>query len=142
MKYKIDEMNCPVIFMGMIVCMLAKKNELRNQHIVFVTENIRNAWAWEKQYSKEDELASILIRCIAIIGAYLGSKIHVQYRKENNSWEGVSAARLSRKNKQFRNELDSIRELERTNTDVAIINWLGSPCLDWNLPKKISDTLI
>ncbi len=36
----------PVNFMGMILCLVANKDSLKNQHIVFVTENITNSWIW------------------------------------------------------------------------------------------------
>ncbi len=61
----------PVNFMGMIICIMANKESLKNQHIVFVTENITNSWDWEKQYAKEGDISNILIKCIAILAAYL-----------------------------------------------------------------------
>ncbi len=41
----------PVNFIGIILCILANKESLRNQHVVFMSENITNSWDWEKQYS-------------------------------------------------------------------------------------------
>jgi hypothetical protein len=34
----------PVIFIGIILCILANKESLKNQHIVFLCENITNCW--------------------------------------------------------------------------------------------------
>ncbi len=93
-----SDANRPVNFMGMILCIMANKESLKNQHIVFVTENITNSWDWEKQYAKDDDISNILIRCIAILAAYLGSRIHVEYKYRMKIWEGVSAIDLSRKN--------------------------------------------
>jgi hypothetical protein len=77
----------PVIFIGIIICILANKELLKNQHVMFLCENITNCWDWEKQYSRGDEISYILIRCISILSAYLGSKFHIDYKYKMSDWE-------------------------------------------------------
>jgi hypothetical protein len=131
----------PINFMGMILCILMNKESLKNQHIVFVTENISNCWDWEKQYSKEDETSNILIRCLAILSAYLGSKIHIEYQYRMNGWEGTSAYGLSRRNKFVSNETASVKLLETQKIDSYILKWLKNPCNDWSMPRKLTESL-
>jgi hypothetical protein len=57
----------PTNFIGIILCILANLDCLRNQHVVFTCENITNCWDWEKQYSRGDDVSNILIRCISIL---------------------------------------------------------------------------
>ena len=132
----------PLNFMGMILCILTNIENLKNQHIVFVTENIFNCWDWEKQYSKEDEISNILIRCLAILGAFLGSKIHIDYQYRLCGWEGVSAYGLSRRNKFVSNETESRKMLETLKLDSYILGWMKNPCADWSLPSKLAESLI
>ncbi len=83
---------------------------MRNQHVVFETENI----------TRGDEPSNILIRCIFILSAYLGSKFYVEYKYQMNDWEGITATGLSRKNKQVSNEADSLEKLSLHKLDSFI----------------------
>ncbi len=132
----------PLNFMRMILCILTNIEDLKNQHIVFVTENISNCWDWEKQYSKEDEISNILIRCLAILSAFLGSKIHIDYQYRLCGWEGVSAYGLSRRNKLVSNETESVKKLETLKLDSYILGWMKNPCADWSMPRKLAESLI
>ncbi len=131
----------PANFIGIILCILANKESLRNQHVVFVSGNITNSWDWEKQYSRGDETSNILIRCISILSAYLGSKFHIDYKYKMNDWEGLTATGLSRKNKQVSNEADSLKELKSLKIEPFFLDWLRKPCADWSLPKKLAESL-
>ncbi len=132
----------PINFMGMILCILTNIESLKNQHIVFVTKNISNCWDWEKQYSKGDETSNILIRCLAILSAFLGSKIHIDYQYRLSGWEGVSAYGLSRRNKFVSNETESVKLLDTLKLDSYILVWMKKPCADWSLPRKLAKSLI
>jgi hypothetical protein len=125
----------------MILCIMANKESLKNQHIVFVTENIMNLWDWEKQDAKDDEISNILIRCIAILAAFLGSRIHVEYKYKMKNWEGVSAIDLSRKNRRVSCESESLNDLKKYEFDSFIIDWLKNPCANESLPKMLAESL-
>jgi hypothetical protein len=131
----------PVNFMGMILCIMANKEALKNQYIVFVTENTTNSWDWEKQYEKEDNISNILIKCTAILAAYLGSRIHVDYKYRMVDWEGVSAINLSRRNMRVSIEKDTLNELKKCKMDSLIVDWLQNPCANENLSKVLAETL-
>lgn len=137
----IENISRSVNFIGMIICIVSELDNLRNQHIVFETENITCSWSWDKQYSKNDEMATILIRCLTILSAYLGSRIHVQYKKWNDSWEGLSAKKLSRRNTQVHDESDSKRLLKEMKIEEWLIMWLGKPSIDWELVKRVTNML-
>jgi hypothetical protein len=132
----------PVNFMGMILCLMANKDSLKNQHIVFVTENITNSWDWVKQYAKDDDISNILIRCIAILAAFLGSRIHVEYKYKMKSWEGISAIDLSRENRRVSCESESLKDLKKYEYDDFIIDWLKKPCANESLPKMLANSLV
>jgi hypothetical protein len=131
----------PTNFIGITLCILANLDCLKNQHVVFTCDNITNCWDWEKQYSRGDELSNILIRCISILSAYLGSKIHIEYRGEMRDWEGLSATGLARKNRQVSSEEDCHDELKRLKIKRFFSDWMRSPCTDWSLTKKLALSL-
>jgi hypothetical protein len=131
----------PAIFIGIMLCILANLDNLRNQHVVFTCENLTNCWDWEKQYSKGDEVSNILIRCISILSAYLGSKFHIEYISEMRDWEGLSATGLAKKNRTVSCEKDCREILKKMKIDKYFSEWMRSPYSDWNLPKKMAVTL-
>jgi hypothetical protein len=108
---------------------------------VFTCENITNCWDWEKQYSRGDDLSNILIRCISILSAYLGSKIHIEYRSEMRDWESLSATGLARENRKVSCEEECSAELKKLKINRFFSDWLRNPCNDWSLPKKLSLSL-
>jgi len=128
----------PAIFIGIITCIMANKEKLRNQHIVFLCENITNCWDWEKQYSKCDETSNILIRCISILSAYLGSKVHIDYKYKMSDWEGLSASGLTRRNTLVRNEKESEEYMAKLKLAPSFLDWMKSPHADWSLPKNLA----
>jgi hypothetical protein len=109
---------------------------------VFICENITNCWDWEKQYSRGDETSNILIRCISILSAYLGSKIHIDYKYKMSDWEGLSASGLSKKNRHIQNEEESCMKMEKLKIAPAFLDWMKSPRPDWNLPKNLAIWLV
>jgi hypothetical protein len=131
----------PANFIGITLCILANLDFLRNQHVVFTCENITNCWDWEKQYSKGDDVSNILIRCISILSAYLGSKFHIEYKSEMRDWEGLSATGLARRNRKVSSEKDCREELKKMKIERCFSEWLRNPCCDWNLPKKLATCL-
>ncbi len=88
----------------------------------FGEENITNCWDWEKQYSRGDEISNILIRCISILSAYLGSKFHIDYKYKMSDWEGLSASGLSKKNRHIYNETESCMKMEKLKIAPAFLD--------------------
>ncbi len=86
-------------------------------------------------------MSNILIRCISILSAYLGSKIHIEYRSEIRDWEGLSATGLAKKNRKVSCEKDCWDKLKKFKINRFFSDWLRNPCSDWSLPKKLSNSL-
>jgi hypothetical protein len=86
-------------------------------------------------------LSNILIRCISILSAFLGSKIYIEFRGEMRDWEGLSATGLARKNRQVSNEEDCHDVLKKLKIKRFFSDWLRSPCTDWSLTKKLALSL-
>ncbi len=78
-------------------------------------------------------ISNILIRRISILSAYLGSKIHIDYKYKMSDWEG-----LSKKNRHIQNEDESCKKMEKLKIAPAFLDWMKSPHPDWSLPKKLA----
>jgi hypothetical protein len=135
------ENHCTLILAGILLSLTVNFRNLKNQHIVFLTNNITCVWAWDKKYASDDIRSSILIRCIVILAAYLGSEIHIDYKKDPNSWEFISAERLSRDCTTSNTERTFLRRQldEMVPRDLQL--WLSSWSEDWSLPGKLANSL-
>jgi hypothetical protein len=72
------------------------------------------------------------------LSAYLGSKIHIDYKYKMSDWEGLSASGLSKKNRYVQNEDESDKCMERLKIAPVFLDWMKSPRPDWSLPKKLA----
>ncbi len=86
-------------------------------------------------------MSNILIRCISILSAYLGSKFHIEFRSEMRDWEVLSASGLAKKNRKVSCKKDCREELKKLKIDQFFSDWLRNPSSDWNLPKKLAMSL-
>ena len=139
---RIAEESESLLFMGMLLALLKEKDQLRNQHIVINTCNITCSWAWEKKYEKNSEMASALIRCLAIMSAYLGSYIHIEYRKQPKCWEEISAEKISRNSGANSSCPDLSVSSMNSEWPVWAVEWLKKPRIDWSLADKLRNHLL
>jgi hypothetical protein len=84
-----------------------------------------------------DICASIVIRTIALLGAALGSVIHVIHLPRRSSWEAVLVDNLSRRSTSFRSERELVNRFKKPVIPPSLSAWLVSPSADWELPQKI-----
>jgi hypothetical protein len=66
-------------FLGIMLPFLLIPESLCNQHIIVRVDNSACYFGWINKHSANDEMASILIRALHLIGAYMGSMIHIRH---------------------------------------------------------------
>ena len=66
-------------FLGIIVPFLVIPEQLMGQHIVVKVDNIGCFYGWINRQVSGDEIATILVRTLHIIEAFLGSRIHIEH---------------------------------------------------------------
>jgi hypothetical protein len=99
-------------------------------------DNQAIVWAWEKRYMKNDVLASILIRCLHVLEAYLPCKIYIEH--------------VPRMSNPLAKLVDSLTRDCTTTMDMKVYlshpvpiipkcfeDWLNKPIADWSLPLKL-----
>jgi hypothetical protein len=82
---------------------------------------------------KGDVTASILVKALHLICAFLGSVVHVVHIPRCSSWESVTAEKLSREKTTGFLEKQMLLRFSSLSIPTALSNWLETPKEDWTL---------
>ena len=122
---------------GLLLPFLANGKRLQCKRIILHVDNISLWYGWKKKHLRNDMEASLLIRCLQVIGARLQCQIYVEHAPRRASPAAKAADDLSRE------ATSPLAFIHAKPTDLSntspLHDWLKKPCLDWNLPLKISD---
>ncbi len=91
---------------------------------------------------KVDDCASILIKSIYLISAYLACAVHVEHIPRRSDWESEIADNLSRERTTGFLENQLIAKRLKSNIPVALLEWLENAAEDWSLPEQLLDHVI
>jgi hypothetical protein len=121
---------------AILLPLLLIPEKLRNLHVRIFTDNASCVFGMKDGYVKNDEYASIFIRAAHMIGAYLGSVLHVIHAPRRSSWETVTADNLSREETTSFLENQICNRYRHLKIPAFLQNWLDNPEDDWNLPNN------
>jgi hypothetical protein len=110
---------------------------LSGQHIVIKTDNLSCVYGIQNKLMKGDETASIFIRSVHLVCAYLGSVLHVEHSPRCSDWGSSVADSLSRKVTTGFLEQRMLSRWEHLKIPEVLATWLNNPTNDWELPFKI-----
>jgi hypothetical protein len=122
---------------GMLIPFLSIPRELAGQHVVLHVDNMALVYGWMNGNVKNDESASILLRAIAVIAAYLGSVVHVVHIARCSDVWSELADSLSRKSTMSAEVRGKIRFARKVVVPDIIYDWLRSPSESWDLPFNL-----
>ncbi len=125
---------------GLLLPIVILHRRLQNRQIVLMVDNEAIIWSWEKKQMKEDLLASILIRALHILEAYLSCKIHVIHLPRISNNAAKIADNLSRKSTTRKSDLSFITH-NAGHICRPLSEWLERPHPDWHLGTKIVKSL-
>ena len=121
---------------GLLLPFFVIPKKLQLRHIKLFVDNQAIVWAWEKRHMKNDVLASILIRCLHVIEAYLPCKIYIEH--------------VPRMSNPLAKLVDSLTRDSTTTVDMhqyishhspyipkSFEQWLERPIADWSLPARL-----
>ena len=124
---------------GIVLPLITIPEKLSNQHIVFRTDNMACVYGHENGYMKNDACASILIKSVKLIGAYLGSTLYVSHAPRRSDWATSVADNLSRETTTGFLEKQMLARHSNQKIPSLFVEWLNNPCEDWALPFKLLD---
>jgi hypothetical protein len=94
-------------------------------------------YGWDSQYVKNGVTASIIVKCIALLAAYLNCYAHFYHTPRLSNWESTLAERLSRRRNTLPNDRALVRSFEKLCLPASLNSWLLEPSEDWSLPVNI-----
>jgi hypothetical protein len=111
--------------------------QLFNQHIVLKTDNMACVFGHQNRLVKGDETASIFVRAVHLICAYLGSILHIEHVPRCSDWGSEVADNLSREVTTGFLENRMLTRWKNLPVPSDIKTWLQNPTEDWDLPFKL-----
>jgi hypothetical protein len=122
---------------GLLLPFLAIPDQLAGRHVVLQVDNIAAVFGWEDKQVKKDIAASILIRALHLLEAYLACRIHVLHLPRMSSTPGELADHLSREETTTVREDREVRDVELPASSPSLLTWLEQPMEDWRLATGI-----
>jgi hypothetical protein len=122
---------------ALIIPLLTIPDQLTKCHICIFTDNMSCVFGMKDGYVKNDETASIFVRAAYLIGAFLGSVIHVIHCPRRSSWESEVADNLTRKRTTSFLDKQIINRYVHLRLPKALTDWMGNPSNNWELASDL-----
>jgi hypothetical protein len=87
--------------------------------------------------SKGDETASLFIRAVYLIAAYLGCAMHIDHLPRMSDFGAEVSDRLSRISSSTLQDKKLIRAFHNRQMPNCLLEWFNEPKVDWELPYKL-----
>jgi len=126
---------------GLLMPLLELGEKLMNSTLVFRTDNLPVVYGWLNGGIKFDETASIIIRAMYLISAYLGATVHVLHVPRNSDNWAELADSLSRKQTTRREDEKWLAPMKGDKINEELKKWLEKPCEDWGLPERLLSSI-
>jgi hypothetical protein len=139
---RFGEKTATLELIGILLPLLLIPKSLQNQHIVFKTDNLSCVFGHQNGYMKGDECASILIRSLYLISAFLGCAVHIEHIPRRSDWESEVADNLLRERTTGFMEKQLMARNLKTDFPQALLDWLENAKEDWSLPVHLLDHVI
>jgi hypothetical protein len=124
---------------GIILPFLLIPESMQNQHVIFKTDNLSCVFGHQNGYMKGDECASILLRSLYVISAFLGCTAHIEHIPRRSDWESEVADNLSREKTTGFMERQLMAKNLKNEFPQALLDWLDNAREDWSLPLRLLD---
>jgi hypothetical protein len=104
------------------------------REVTLLTDNEALVFGWDKRRVPHDTAASIFLRAIHIIAAFLGTSVEIRHlpRISTPSAELVDA--LTRSTTTLHNHRDIVSQAPTAVIPAILTDWLENPTEDWQLP--------
>ena len=121
---------------GLLLPIITLHKKLQYQEIVLYVDNEAITWSWPKRRMKNDPMASILIRTLHIMEAYIPCKIYVEHLTRRSNTAAKITDNLSRTSTSSPSDLLHLTHNE-DDLPTSFRHWLAHPTENWNLATDI-----
>jgi len=126
---------------GLLLPILTLYKQLKHQHVVLYVDNQAIIWAWPKRRMKKDALASVLIRTLHIMEAFIPCRIYVEHLPRVSNTVAKICDNLSRKSTTTPTDLAHLTH-EEDDLPKPFLDWLAYPAENWNLGTEIVNYIL
>jgi hypothetical protein len=119
---------------GLLLPFICCPKNLIGKEVTLLTDNEALVYGWDKRRVPHDTTASIFIRAIHIIAAFLGTSVEVRHlpRMSTPSAELVDA--LTRSTTTLPSHREFVSQAPPAAIAPVLLDWLANPREDWHLP--------
>jgi len=122
---------------GLLLPLLTAADEVKGRNIVLGVDNMAVYFAWVNRSSKDDQLASVLMRALHIVAAYLECRVFVEHVPRCTTPASILADSLTRESSATSDAWAQVRGVRKERIPKALKHWLRKPSIDWQLGLKL-----
>jgi hypothetical protein len=119
---------------GLLLPFLCCPEILIGKEVTLLTDNEALVFGWEKRRVPHDNSASIILRAIHIISAFLGTSVEVRHLPRMSTPSAELADALSRSTTTLDCHLAAVQHAPPAAVPAVLTDWFQNPRDDWNLP--------
>jgi len=123
--------------LGLLFPFVLVPDLLKNQHVKLKVDCFGTVFGMWNRRCKGDKSASIFIRAVYLIAAYLGCTVHVQQLPRVSDWGAEVTDRLSRLTSSTKQDLRLVKAFCNRPLPKCLLDWFMKPAVDWSLPMKL-----
>jgi hypothetical protein len=122
---------------GLILPFVCCPRLMVGREVTLLTDNEALVFGWDKRRVPHDTAASIFLRAIHIIAAFLGTSVEIRHlpRISTPSAELVDA--LTRSTTTLDNHREIVSQAPQAVIPEILTDWLENPTEDWQLPIRL-----
>jgi hypothetical protein len=122
---------------GLLIPFILIPDIIKNSHVCLFVDNIGCYYGWENHSVKNDVCASIVVRALNVISAFLEVYVHVKHLPRLSSWEAKLCDRLSRSDTTSVHDKRLLDSFSNMKMPDVLKTWLKNPVEDWNICSKL-----
>ena len=126
---------------GVLMPFIAIPDILKSREAVFEVDNMAVVFGWENGGVKFDTTASIILRCVHLLSAFLGMWVFLTHVPRRSNKMADLVDRLSRKSTTGDKEVQLLTGARKSSIRGVLLTWLEDPVEDWDLPMKLLEEL-
>jgi len=122
---------------GVLIPFIVIPEKLSARHVLFYTDNIAVVYGWQSKGVKNDSSATMIIRSIAIMAAFLGTTVHIIHVPRMSNKGASLANSLSRSGPESKFLNGKTISPDSPAASSILWSWLSNPTPDYNLPFNL-----
>jgi len=126
---------------GLLLPFLLAPDVVRGRHVILGVDNVAVVFGWTNRAIKGDTSASVLIRALHIVTAFLECRVYVQHVPRKSTPSSTLADALTRESTSTPAVWQELATENILGPPDPLWEWLTDPRTDWHLGSRLVDWL-